>query len=67
MATANFSGIRDDITQCIGNTPLVKIRRISEGCVATVAGKVENMKSVVERQRPYRSCDGRCDGESRTH
>ena len=43
MATANFPGIRDDITQCIGNTPLVKIRRISEGCVATVVGKVENM------------------------
>ena len=43
MATANLSGIRDDITQCIGNTPLVKIRRITEGCVATVVGKVENM------------------------
>ena len=43
MATANLSGIRDDITQCIGNTPLVKIRRITEGCVATVVGKIENM------------------------
>lgn len=43
MATANLSGIRDDITQCIGNTPLVKIRRLTEGCCATVVGKVENM------------------------
>jgi len=40
MAT---SGIRDDITQCIGNTPLVKLRRVTEGCVATVVGKMENM------------------------
>lgn len=40
MAT---TGIKDDITQCIGNTPLVKLRRISAGCGATVAGKIENM------------------------
>ena len=33
----------DDITQCIGNTPLVRLRRITEGCAATVAGKLENM------------------------
>ncbi|MBX7074488.1 MAG: cysteine synthase A [Pirellulales bacterium] len=37
------SGIHDDITQCIGNTPLVRFRRIAEGCVATVVGKMENM------------------------
>ena len=40
MAT---TGIKDDITQCIGNTPLVRLRRITEGCVATVVGKIENM------------------------
>jgi len=33
----------EDITQCIGNTPLVRLRRIAEGCVATVLGKMENM------------------------
>jgi cysteine synthase A len=33
----------EDITQCIGNTPLVKLRRVTEGCVATVLGKLENM------------------------
>jgi cysteine synthase A len=32
----------DDITQCIGNTPLVRLRRIAEGCVATVLAKMEN-------------------------
>lgn len=40
MSTA---GIKDDITQCIGNTPLVKLRKITAGCAATVAAKIENM------------------------
>lgn len=45
MATATSlpAGIKNDITQCIGNTPLVHLRRITEGCVATVVGKIENM------------------------
>jgi cysteine synthase A len=42
MATTLAKGIRDDITRCIGNTPLVRLNRISEGCLATVAGKVES-------------------------
>jgi len=43
MATAALpKGIRPDITQCIGNTPLVKLNRITEGCVATVVGKLES-------------------------
>src|SRR6056297_467838 len=37
------TGILDNITQSIGNTPLVKLRNVTEGCVATVAAKVENM------------------------
>jgi cysteine synthase len=41
MAASNR--IFDDITQCIGNTPLVRFRRVSEGCVATVVGKMENL------------------------
>ncbi len=40
MAT---TGIHDNITQCIGNTPLVRLNRITQGCVATIAGKIENM------------------------
>jgi cysteine synthase len=43
MATALTTGILDDITQAIGGTPLVKLRRITQGCVATVAAKVENL------------------------
>lgn len=33
--------IYDNITQTIGNTPLVKLNRVTEGCLATVAGKLE--------------------------
>ncbi|HUT13678.1 MAG TPA: pyridoxal-phosphate dependent enzyme, partial [Thermoguttaceae bacterium] len=32
-----------DITQCIGNTPLVKLRRLTKDCVATVLAKMENL------------------------
>ena len=43
MSTTHSVGIRDDITQCIGRTPLVRLRRVTEGCTATVVGKIENM------------------------
>jgi cysteine synthase A len=43
MATATMSGVHDEITHCIGNTPLVRLRRVTEGCVATVVGKMENL------------------------
>jgi cysteine synthase A len=43
MAEPNFRGrIYDDITQCVGATPLVKLRRVAAGCKATVVGKLEN-------------------------
>ena len=43
MATATKTAIRDEITQCVGNTPLVALRRVADGCVATVAAKLENL------------------------
>jgi len=43
MATAALpKGVRQDITRCIGNTPLIKMNRLAEGCVATVVAKLEN-------------------------
>ena len=39
---AGVQGIQSDITQCIGNTPLVRMQRVTEGCVATVIAKLEN-------------------------
>ena len=38
----NYRGILDDITQFIGNTPLVRIQRVTEGAKADVVAKVEN-------------------------
>ncbi|HEX4147452.1 MAG TPA: pyridoxal-phosphate dependent enzyme, partial [Pirellulales bacterium] len=43
MASAPTTGIYEEITQAVGNTPLVKLRRITQGCGATVVGKVENL------------------------
>lgn len=43
MSTSTSTKIYEEITHCIGNTPLVRLRRITEGCHATVIAKVENM------------------------
>jgi cysteine synthase A len=48
MATAEVESPRvrgriyDDITQCVGNTPLIRLRRVTEGCGAEVLAKLEN-------------------------
>src|SRR5262245_7247270 len=42
-SNGSFRGrIYDDITQCIGHTPLVRLRRVTEGAPATVAAKLES-------------------------
>ncbi|NIS62956.1 MAG: pyridoxal-phosphate dependent enzyme, partial [Proteobacteria bacterium] len=44
--------IYDDITQTIGNTPLVRLNRITKGSVAQVVGKLESfnpLSSVKDR------------------
>jgi cysteine synthase len=43
MASAVSRRIFDEVTHCIGNTPLVRLRRLADGCAATVLGKLENM------------------------
>jgi cysteine synthase A len=46
MATAVPNLVRgriyDDITQTIGNTPLIRLRRVTKGCQAEVVAKLEN-------------------------
>jgi cysteine synthase A len=42
MAPGPTGRICDDITQRIGDTPLVRLNKMTEGCVATVVAKVEN-------------------------
>jgi cysteine synthase A len=42
MATMTSGRIFEEITQCIGNTPLVRLRRVTAGCQATVAAKLES-------------------------
>jgi hypothetical protein len=43
MTTASAPSVDRDIAQCIGNTPLVRLRRMAAECEATVLAKMENM------------------------
>ena len=42
MAATLVSGIHEDITQCIGHTPLVRLKRIAGDAGATIAAKLES-------------------------
>jgi len=43
MSSVSSRRIYDSIVDCIGNTPLVRLRRMTAGCKATVYAKVENV------------------------
>src|SRR5436309_16140375 len=43
MAESSFRGrIYEDITQCVGQTPLIKLRRVVGNAKGIVVGKLEN-------------------------
>ena len=43
MTTSASGQVYDDITMRIGNTPLVRLNRLTEDCVGTVLAKMENV------------------------
>ena len=45
--------IANNITELIGNTPLVKLNRLTEGLKAQIAVKLEFFQSGQQRKRPY--------------
>src|SRR6516225_6958082 len=40
--------IYDDITQTIGNTPLIRLRRVTEGCAAEADGRIHKDTVIIE-------------------
>ena len=44
MTTSNAGRgkVYDSITECVGNTPLIRLQRVTDGAKATVLGKLEN-------------------------
>ncbi len=42
MTAARASIIHQNITECIGNTPLIQLNQIAQGAIATVVAKLEN-------------------------
>jgi cysteine synthase A len=46
MSTTLVPRIHEDITRCIGGTPLVRLKRIASGAVAAIAAKVESFNPI---------------------
>ena len=42
MSAVSTDRVFDDISHCVGNTPLVRLRRLTAGCQATVLAKLES-------------------------
>ncbi len=43
MSVTLESRVHEDITRCVGGTPLVRLNRIADGAAATVAAKLESL------------------------
>jgi cysteine synthase A len=48
-----MSKIADNLTDLIGSTPLLRLRRISQGAAADLVVKVESFKPGRQCQRPH--------------
>ena len=61
-ATSTVAGrgrIYDDITQTIGNTPLIRLRRVTEGCQADGRRQAGELQPALVGQGPHRRGDDR--------